>query len=208
MPCTCSDADELLLRGLLLDWRDGRWAIALPFETRARETPNPDGRLYLTTRRVVVGEPLFFSRDDAESAPPLAKKLLAIPYVLTVLLRDNTVTLAREPDRPWDAIDRALDDALRSYFIYCGRPLLSDGVRQLNDPLAQQVLRILEQTILPGVHKDGGDIELVSVKAGVVRVRMQGACAGCPSSSATLHHGIEAALRRALPGQIERVEAV
>lgn len=206
---TSSDADEALLRGLSLHHHDGRWAIQLGLELRAHETPNPDGRAYLCDRPLAVGSPLFFAAADGDAAPPpLAASLLAIPGVVSVLFRANTVTVNREPGLPWDSFDRAVDQALRQYFLFCGRPMLAERVRQIHDPLSQKVLRVLEQRVLPAIHKDGGDIELVGIERGVVRIRMQGACAGCPSSTATLHHGIEAALRQAFPGEIERVEAL
>jgi len=206
LPVTASDTDTERLRGLQLDFRDGRWSVSLHLEVRSRETPNPDGRLYLVDRPLVQGDTLFFQHGDA-GMPTLADQLLAIEGVQSLLFRDHTVTVVRVPDTPWPGIDQGLDRALRSYFLFCGRPLQASDVRQLHDPLAQKVLRVLEERILPGVHRDGGDIELLGVHEGVVKVRMHGACAGCPSSSATLHHGVEATLRQAFPGQIERVEA-
>ena len=207
LPVTANDADTELLRGLLLDYRDERWAVSLHLELRSRETPNPDGRLFLCDRPLVRGDTLFFQPDDP-GKPALAASLLELEGVASVLFRENTVTINRVPDTPWPTIDQGVDRVLRTYFLFCGRPLKADAVAQLHDPLAQKVLRVLEARVLPGVHKDGGDIELLGVTDGVVRVKMHGACAGCPASSATLHHGVEATLRQAFPGEIQRVEAV
>jgi len=207
LPITASDADTERVRGLLLDHRDGRWAVSLHLELRSRETPNPDGRLYLCDRVLAEEGTLFFQQGDT-GVPPLAEELLGLDGAVSVLFRDNTVTVNREEGVAWPPIDQGVDRVLRTYFLFCGRPLRADAVPQLHDPLAQKVLRVLEEHILPGVHRDGGDIELLGVTDGVVRVKMHGACAGCPASSATLHHGVQATLRQAFPGQIERVEAV
>ncbi len=211
LPLTASDDDEARCRGLQLDHFGGQWTMSLHLEVRARATPNPDGRLYLFTRLLVDGaDPVFFSKEAAEDPriPGLVAELLALPGAKTVLLREHTATVVREPGASWAPIDQGADTAVRQWFLHGGRPLQGDLVRQLHDPLAQKVLAVLESTVLPAIHKDGGDLELLGVDRGVVRVRMQGACAGCPSSTATLHHGIEATLRKAFPGEIERVEAV
>ncbi len=210
LPITASDADELRTRGLQLDCFGGTWAMSLHLEVRARHTPNPDGRLYLFSRGLVDGDdPLFFAHDgDHIGAPGVAHDILEVPGVKTVLIRGNTVTVVREPGIAWDPIDHGVDQSVRHWFLHGGGPLKADEVRRLHDPLAQKVLSVLESTVLPAIHRDGGDLELVGVDRGVVKVRMQGACAGCPSSTATLHHGIEATLRKAFPGEIERVEAV
>jgi len=210
LPLTANDADEARCRGLQLDCQGGAWAMSLHLEVRARDTPNPDGRLYLFSRHLVDGDdPLFFATDgDHIQVPALVDEILSLPGVKTVLLRGNTASVVRESGVAWDAIDRGTDAAVRQWFLLGGRELKSAEVRQLHDPLAQKVLSVLEATVLPAIHKDGGDLELLGVDRGVVRVKMQGACAGCPSSTATLHHGIEATLRKAFPGEIERVEAV
>ncbi len=207
LPVTASDADTERLRGLVLDHDGLGWKVSLDLELRSRETPNPDGRLYLCDRVLAKGDTLFFQAGD-EGVPGMVAPLLATEGVQSVLLRDNTLTVGRAPDTPWDGIDQAVDQALRSWFLFCGQALQADAVPQLSDPLAQQVMRVLEQKVLPGVHRDGGDIELLGVRDGVARVRMSGACAGCPASSATLKHGVERTLREAFPGQVETVEAV
>lgn len=205
-PVTASDADLRHLRGLTLDWRQDRWAVSCHLELRARETPNPNGRLYLADRWLAVGRPAFFAH--APGAPPLAARVLAIPGVRSVLFRDNTVTVERDVDIPWDGLDRAVDAALREHFLLCGHALTSEDLPERDDPLEAAVARVLQERIAPGIHKDGGDIELVGVTDGVVRVSMHGACRSCPASTATLRLGVERTLREAFPGQVERVEQV
>lgn len=207
VPLTASDADLLHVRGLVLDWRDGRWSVGCPLEIRARETPNPDGRLYATDRVLVVGRPLFFSRSRVD-LPRLAALLLDDSRVRSVLLRDNTLTVEREPDADWTALDRHVDAALRTWLLGCGQPLRGDALPERDDPFEAAVVQVLQERIAPGVQRDGGQIDLVSIQDGVVYVTLQGACRTCPASTATLRLGVERTLKDAFPGRIERVEAV
>ncbi len=206
LPITISDPDLHRLRGLVLVHRDGRWAVSVDLDLRARETPNPNGRQYLCDRWLADGRPMFFAQGVA--APWLAKAMLALDGVQSVLFRDNTLTIERTPDFPWDRMDLAVDAALREYFLRCGHELSSTDLPKREDPFEEDVWRVIEERVLPGIHRDGGDMELVGIDDGVVRVSMHGACRGCPASTATLRMGVEQALKQAFPGQIERVEQV
>ncbi len=206
LPISASDADLHQLGGLELHHSGARWVISLHLELRARETPNPDSRQYLCNRWLALGRPLFFSQED--DAPTLAVALLAIDGVETVLIRANTVTLERTPRTPWGDLDRGVDSALRGYLLRCGRPLADADVPGAADGLEAEILAVLEQRILPAIHRDGGDLELLGVSDGVVRVSLVGACRSCPSSTITLKAGVERTLVEAFPGQVQRVEQV
>ena len=205
-PLTASDADLDRLRGRILEVRDGRWAVAFPLELRARDTPNPNGRLYLASVPLGTGSPAFFAPGDP--AEGLPGRLLAIPEVVSLLFRDNTVTVEREPGTPWDRIDHGVDGALREHFLLCGGPVEGAAHRTDGGALEVAVRQVLQERVAPAIHRDGGDIELVGVSNGVVKVALVGACRSCPASAATLHHGVERTLKEAFPGQIERVEQV
>ncbi len=206
LPITVSDADLHRLRGLILDRRDGRWAVSADLELRARETPNPDGRQYLANRWLADGRPMFFAKGSA--GPWLARAFLDHDEVESVLFRANTLTVQRAPGVPWERIDRLVDATLREYFLRCGHELTPDDLPARDDPFEEEVWQVLQEQVLPGIHRDGGDLELVSVHDGVVTVSMHGACRGCPASTATLRMGVEHALKQAFPGRIERVEQV
>ena len=209
---TASDPDLERLRGRTLDYVDGRWAVVVPMELRARETPNPDSRTYLSNQSLCEGAPAFFVAGDGTSdtdAPALARRLLGIDGVGSILFRDNTVTVERVPQTPWDHLDRAVDVALREYFLLCGRALVGERIATSGDgELASEVRRVLAERVAPAIHRDGGDIELVGVSHGVVKVSLVGACRSCPASAMTLQHGVERTLKDAFPGQISRVEQV
>jgi Fe-S cluster biogenesis protein NfuA len=201
---TPEDLDRLC--GLRLDWADDRWSIRLSLRVDARETPNPDSRLYLADRPLARGRPLYFTPGPAE--PALVARLLAVADVRSVLLRDHTATLERRPGASWEAIDAGVDTALREHFLSCGAEVVAEERARLQDPLEEAVRNILLEQVVPAVHRDGGDIELVHVQDGVVRVHMVGACKSCPASTTTLKLGVEQTLKRVLGDRIIRVEAV
>lgn len=201
-----SDRDLAGMAGLLLDWKGDRWAVALELEVRARSTPNPDGRLYEADRTLALGRPQFFTPSPAN--PALARRILAIPGIRTALFRDNALTVEREPGLPWDRLDRVVDVALREHFLLGGVPLAPEDKPAQTGDLAAAVQRVIEDRILPGIHQDGGDLELISVEDGVVTVNLVGACRTCPASTLTLKAGIERTLREAFPGQIHEVRPV
>jgi Fe-S cluster biogenesis protein NfuA len=207
LPVTMSDDDFDLLKGLTLDRRDGRWLVGLDLDVRAQETPNPNGRTYLVDRILAVERPLFFHGDGPH--PDLPARLLRVPGVRSVLLRDNTATVERDPAAPWEGLDPEIDAALRAHFLACGHevwPEDASGVK--DDAFEAEIWAVLTERVLPGIHRDGGSLELVGVADGVVRVAMVGSCRTCPSSTMTLRLGIEKTLRDAFPDRIQRVEAV
>ncbi|MEM6730737.1 MAG: NifU family protein [Myxococcota bacterium] len=199
--------DAERLRGLLLDWDAERrqWRFGLEHSLHASQTPNPNGRLYKANRRLAMGRPAFFSRGTIN--PVLVDRILRCDQIETVLLRDHTVTLERKASvSDWLVIDRHLDHTLREYWLSAGAIVEANESPVYADALEAEVAQVLEQRVLPTVHRDGGDLRLIEVREGVARLRMVGACRSCPSSEVTLHRGVEQVLRRAFPGRISGVE--
>lgn len=209
-PIRVSEADLHHLAGLVLDHdrgapEDAGWRVLLSLQLRARDTPNPEGRLYLVDRRLTDGASLFFTRGTRN--PALPSRLLDEPGVEAVLLRGGTLTVERAHDGvPWDDVDRHVDGCLRSHFLRCGRALRGAAAVAFADPFEGEVAELLERDVLPAVRRDGGDLRLLGVRDGVARVRLVGACRSCPSSRITLERGVRAALERAFPGRIRGVE--
>jgi NFU1 iron-sulfur cluster scaffold homolog, mitochondrial len=208
LPISIGDADLALLRGRTLDHADGRWVVRVHLDLRGQDTPNPDSRLYLSNHVLARGRPAFFSADREGDRPDLAERLLEIPGVRTALLRENAVTIERAPGAPWPELDAAVDAALREHLLACGEAVEATRWSQGSDPLEEQIRAALAERVIPAIHRDGGDLELVGVADGVVRVALVGACRTCPSSTATLRLGIERTLKEMFPGQVERVEPV
>lgn len=201
-----SPTDAEHLAGLELD-HDGRgWKASVALHLGTRETPNPDGRLFEVDRVLHRGRPAFYL-GDTPAQPRLVRKLLDHDGVQSVLLRAHTLTVERRGATSWARIDRHVEAVLREHFLLCG-PVI-DGDRQLldRDPLEAEVAQVLEDEVLPGVHRDGGDIVLLRVRDGVAYVSLRGACASCPASVLTLKGSVERVLMRAFPAEIDRVIA-
>lgn len=202
-----STADAAAMAGLVLDWDGARWVTRLELRIEPLTTPNPDGRLYETERPLARGRPRFFEKSHREAAPGLVQRLLGIPEVQTVLVREHTVTIERTPGVGWAWIDRAVQSAIRDHFWLLGEPI-PDDTSPARLGLIGRVEAVLRDRVAPAIHADGGDIELVDVTDGVARVHLVGACRTCPASEATVKMGVERALRSAFPGEIVRVESV
>jgi len=206
LPLMVSDADRAHLAGLELDHNGTAWTLHLPFDVRGHETPNPDVRLYETSRVLIEGRPLHV--DASTPTPGLPAVLLALPHVVSLLLRDNAVSVERAPAASWAVMDRDVEAALRHHFRHCGQALTQAQLGRSEDPTWTAVSDVMSRDVLPYVHKHGGDIQLIDVVDGVVTVSLHGACASCPASMLTLKGGVQRQLREALPDLVERVEAV
>lgn len=207
LPVTAADSDLERLRGRTLDHQDGRWLVRFSLEVRARETPNPNGRLYLTNRQLADGGTVF--RLAMQDAPDdIASKLARLPGVESALVRDHTATLVRREDASWDQLDRAVDQTLREHFLLLGRPVLAARPSGHASDLEGRVQAVLESDVLPLIHRDGGDLTLLGIEGGEVQVSMGGACRGCPASSATLRNTVERVLLERFPDEVAGVTAV
>lgn len=201
------EADLERVAQLTLDLDGGRWRVSVALDVRARETPNPDTRLYLCSRHLLAGERHLYVRAGDANQPVLARVLLAIDGVQAILLRGNSVSVARTSAASWSAIDHGVGAALRTWLLACGRALSPADLGPSDDPLLDEILAVLERTVLPGIRNDGGGLELLGVRDGVVRVHLIGACVGCPASALTLKGGIERVLIDAFPNRVHSVIA-
>jgi Fe-S cluster biogenesis protein NfuA len=202
----CSAEDAAHLRGLTLDHDGARWLVTTQLTVHAAETPNRDGRLYLTDR-TLSAEPLQFVRLRPD-LPHLAAALLQRDDVRGVFVRAHTLTVERTPGAPWPAIDAAVIDAARAHVLGCGGTLRAPPPDLREDPLFEAVRQVLAEQVAPAVHRDGGDLRLVDVADGIAYVSLIGACRTCPASASTLKRLVETSLQRAFPDEVHEVRAV
>jgi Fe-S cluster biogenesis protein NfuA len=194
-------------RGLVLDHDGDRWVVRASVRVVAEETPNPDGRMFRVDRPLSAGR--VFAEGARPHLPRLITQLVGRDDVASVLVRGATLTVARVPGRPWPPIDAAVGQAVREHVVFCGGVISADATAaEAGDDLRAAVWEVLEASVLPALHKDGGDLELVDISDGVVTVHLVGACKGCPASALTLEHGIARTLRDAFPGEISEVRAL
>jgi Fe-S cluster biogenesis protein NfuA len=177
----------------------------------AERTPNPHSIKW------VLGEPLAPSGVTADfpapvdgTVSPLAARLFAVPGVEGVFLAANFVTVTKAADADWEELAQPLVDALKA-FAGGGETALGPAFEPVvsadDEPVVARIRQILEEEVRPAVAMDGGDVVFIGFRDGVVEVQLQGACVGCPSSTATLRFGIEGRLREEIP-EVQKVVSV
>jgi Fe-S cluster biogenesis protein NfuA len=178
-------------------------------------TPNPATLKFLPGRPVLPGAPLDMRDREAAAQSPLAERLFEIDGVSGVFLGADFIAVTKG-DAEWPHIKPAILGAIMEHFME-GAPVVREGAgagaeaeESFDAADAETVATIkelIETRVRPAVANDGGDITFRGFKDGVVFLNMKGACSGCPSSTATLRHGIENLLRHFVP-DVTEVRAV
>lgn len=176
-------------------------------------TPNPSTLKYVVdTQLLPRGAMNFTTPAVAEEKSPLARKLFGIKGVQAVMVGTNFVTVTKGDEGEWDELNDGvmltLDQHLTAGDSVIKPEVLAAwqaAVPASGGAVEQRIRDILDNEIRPAVAQDGGDITLDRFEGGVVYLQMQGSCAGCPSSTATLRMGIETRLREAIPEIVEVV---
>ncbi len=179
-------------------------------------TPNPATLKFLPGVPVMGSGTADFASDHAAGSSPLAAALFALPGVARVFLGGDFITITKADHAEWQALRPQVLGAIMEHFV-AGRPVIEgeagadieDEVAPEDQEIVDQIKELLDTRVRPAVASDGGDIVFRGYRDGVVRLHMQGACSGCPSSAATLKHGIENMLRHYVPEvtSVEQVEA-
>jgi Fe-S cluster biogenesis protein NfuA len=179
-------------------------------------TPNPATLKFLPGREVLTGEPRDFRARETATISPLASALFEVPGVNGVFLGSDFISVTKD-EVDWAHIKPAVLGAIMEHYL-SGQPILVEGTAEAKadegeffdegDSETVEVIKELIATrVRPAVAMDGGDITFKGYKEGTVFLHMQGACSGCPSSTATLRNGIENLLRHFVPG-VEAVQQV
>tara|TARA_R110002050_G_scaffold184989_4_gene318861 strand:+ start:38806 stop:39708 length:903 start_codon:yes stop_codon:yes gene_type:complete len=194
----------------------------VPVTVYAESTPNPSVIKFVANKKIVTALFEFTSIDDAKLSP-LATELFHFPFVKSVFIDENYVSITKYDIAEWQDITIELREFIRNY-IENGKDIvlpeaaetLKKSTKQIDshfdslDDTSKEIINILEEYVRPAVASDGGNIQFISYDADTknVSVMLQGACSGCPSSTYTLKSGIENTLKEMLPGKIETVEAI
>lgn len=177
--------------------------------------PNPNS-LKFVVNDMLVPEGMSFDFPDPESAAasPLALELFTYPFVDRVFFASNFVTVTKKGPVEWIEIQQTIKDHIR-LFLESGNLILDIGnddevpvPDEEETDTIKKIKAILEDYIRPAVEQDGGAITYHSFRDGVVKVKLQGSCSGCPSSTVTLKAGIENLFTRMMPGEVQSVEAL
>ena len=168
-------------------------------------TPNPATLKFLPGRDVMGAGTADFANAAAAVRSPLAHALFQLPGVARVFLGGDFITVTKSDLADWAALRPEILGLVMEHFV-AGRPVMEGTTDALDEDVApedreivEQIKELLDTRVRPAVASDGGDIVFRGYREGVVLLHMQGACSGCPSSSATLKHGIENMLRHYVP---------
>jgi Fe-S cluster biogenesis protein NfuA len=177
-------------------------------------TPNPATLKFLPGRDVMGFSTADFASAATAARSPLATALFGLPGVARVFLGGDFITVTRTDELSWQALKPQVLGVIMDHFV-SGLPVIEGAGDDLGeediDPadreVVEQIKELIDTRVRPAVAGDGGDIVFRGFRDGVVRLHMQGSCSGCPSSSATLKHGIENMLRHYVP-EVVAVEQV
>ncbi|MBL8559597.1 MAG: NifU family protein [Hyphomonadaceae bacterium] len=189
---------------------------------QTESTPNPNTLKFLPGRDVLgKGARDFADRDAAEAGSPLAAAIFETDGVTRVFLGDEFVSVTKTDDADWAHLKPFVLGAIMEHFV-ANRPVLFDADAAVEAAahddrvyegdaaeIVEQIKELIDTRVRPAVAQDGGDITFHSWDhdAGVVKLHMRGACAGCPSSTMTLKQGIQNMLRHYVP-EVRAVEQV
>ena len=175
---------------------------------QTESTPNPATLKFLPGQSVLEAGTADFPSPDAAAPSPLARRIFGVGEVTGVFLGSDFVTVTKADGVEWDHLKPALLGAIMEHF-QSGAPAIegagagaSGGHAHHEGEDAEvvgQIKELLDTRVRPAVAQDGGDITFHGFERGVVYLHMQGACAGCPSSTLTLKMGIENLLRHYIP---------
>ena len=174
---------------------------------QTESTPNPATLKFLPGQTVLEMGTADFPSADGATASPLAQRLFAVSGVTGVFFGSDFVTVTKAEANDWDHLKPAILGAIMEHF-QSGQPVMSGNGAKAgghaehsgeDSHIVGQIKELLDSRVRPAVAQDGGDITFHGFDRGVVYLHMQGACAGCPSSTLTLKMGIENLLRHYIP---------
>ena len=189
-----------------------------PMFIQTEDTPNPATLKFLPGKDVVGpdGRVREYSRGDDVADAPMAEMLFMIPDVHRIFFGTDYISVTRGEDAQWKHLKPAILGAIMDFYVAGGTPLLdqlqSGEVEERvyegeTLEIVEQIKELIELRVRPAVAQDGGDIVFKHFddQDGIVYLEMRGACAGCPSSTMTLKHGIENLLKHYVP-EVNAVE--
>lgn len=174
-------------------------------------TPNPETMKFVANKLLYPGKSIDFQEEANAGPSPLAKELFSFPFIKSVFIASNFVTLTKTQDTDdWQDVIPTIKQFLKDYLENGGVAVNEEEVAAMkqessnvvaadDDDVVKRVKELLENYVKPAVEMDGGAIQFKSYNDGVVNLMLQGSCSGCPSSMITLKAGIEGMMKRMIP---------
>ena len=181
-------------------------------------TPNPETMKFVANKLLYPGKSIDFQDESQASPSPLAKELFSFPFIKSVFIASNFVTLTKTSEtEDWQDVIPSVKQFLKDYLENGGPVVNEDEVAKtkqdtgniiLSDDtdVVKRIKELLDNYVRPAVEMDGGAIQFKSYDEGTVSLMLQGSCSGCPSSMVTLKSGIEGMMKRMIP-EVQEVVA-
>lgn len=197
----------------------------VPVEIYAEMTPNPAVMKFVANMRLIEGDSVEFHNIEEAKPSPLASQLFHFPFVKEIFISSNFVAISKYDIVEWEEITQEIRGFITEY-VRDGKPVLTQAVEiketaqetasniteDVNPSdlgeVETRIIEILEEYVKPAVAQDGGNIRYAGYDNKIVRVQLQGACSGCPSSTMTLKSGILNLMQKMLPTLVDDVEAI
>jgi Fe-S cluster biogenesis protein NfuA len=182
-------------------------------------TPNPETMKFVANKLLYPGKSIDFPDVEEARPSPLAIELFGFPFIKSVFIASNFVTLTKTSDTDWNDVIPAIRQFLKEY-LEEGKPVINEEeivvtartegntIDADDDDVVKRIKELLENYVKPAVEMDGGAIQFKSYNEGIVNLMLQGSCSGCPSSMITLKAGIEGMMKRMIPEVKEVVAEV
>ena len=172
-------------------------------------TPNPETMKFVANKLLYPGKIIDFPDVESAKPSPLAIELFGFPFIKSVFIASNFVTLTKTADTDWDDVIPAIRQFLKEY-LEEGKSVINEDeivvvksegnvIDADDNDVVKRIKELLENYVKPAVEMDGGAIQFKSYNEGTVNLMLQGSCSGCPSSMITLKAGIESMMKRMIP---------
>jgi NFU1 iron-sulfur cluster scaffold homolog, mitochondrial len=172
-------------------------------------TPNPETMKFVANKLLYPGKSIDFPDVETAKPSPLAIELFGFPFIKSVFIASNFVTLTKISETDWNDVMPSIRQFLKEY-LEDGKPVINEEEIVLvktdgniidadDDDVVKRIKELLENYVKPAVEMDGGAIQFKSYESGKVNLMLQGSCSGCPSSMITLKAGIEGMMKRMIP---------
>jgi Fe-S cluster biogenesis protein NfuA len=174
-------------------------------------TPNPETIKFVANKLLYPGKSIDFPDETTAGPSPLAKELFSFPFIKSVFIASNFVTLTKTADtEDWQDVIPTIKLFLKEYMENGGTIVNEEEVAKIkheasntidadDDDVVKRIKELLDNYVRPAVEMDGGAIQFKGYHTGVVNLMLQGSCSGCPSSMITLKAGIEGMMKRMIP---------
>jgi len=174
-------------------------------------TPNPETMKFVANKLLYPGKSIDIADENLAFASPLAKELFSFPFIKSVFIASNFVTLTKNTEQDdWQDVIPSIKTFLKEFLENGGIVVNEEEVAKMkqeasntvnadDDDVVKRIKELLENYVKPAVEMDGGAIQFKSYNEGIVNLMLQGSCSGCPSSMVTLKAGIEGMMKRMIP---------